>query len=329
MFYSIIIPVYNRPDEIDELLLSLENQTYKNFEIILVEDGSLNTCADSIDKYKSTLTIEYLYQANAGPALARNYGASKSKGNYLIFVDSDCIIPKTYLEEIEKELSNLPVDAFGGADQADKSFTKIQKAINYSMTSFFTTGGIRGGKKRLDRFYPRSFNLGVKRNIFDAVKGFSDMRFGEDIDFSIRIISNGYTCRFFSKAWVYHKRRTNLRKFFKQVYNSGIARINLYKKFPETLKAVHLLPAAFTVGLIGLFTCSFLSAYTLVPVLLYAMLIFVDASIRTRSLYIGLLSVTTSFVQLIAYGSGFLYAYWKVLVLKRSYATAFNQTFYK
>lgn len=329
MFYSIIIPVYNRPDEVDELLLSLTDQTYKNFEIILVEDGSLNTCAHIKDKYQPTLAIHYLYQDNTGPGPARNFGAAKSTGDYLIFLDSDCIIPPMYLEEVEKELNHDPSDAFGGADRADDSFTPIQKAINYSMTSFFTTGGIRGGKKQLDRFYPRSFNLGVKHEVFDDLGGFAEMRFGEDIDFSIRVIAAGYTSRLFPQSWVYHKRRTNLNKFFKQVFNSGIARINLYKKYPETLKAIHLLPAVFTVGLTGLLACSFLSVFFLFPVLLYALILFIDASVKTHSLYIGLLSVNAAFVQLMAYGSGFLAAYWKVLVLKNNYAKAFSHTFYK
>ena len=329
MFYSIIIPVYNRPDEVDELLLSLTDQTYKNFEVILVEDGSLNTCAHIKDKYQTILTINYLYQDNTGPGPARNFGAIGSTGDYLIFLDSDCIIPKTYLEEVEKELNHCPSDAFGGADRADDSFTRIQKAINYSMTSFFTTGGIRGGKKQLDRFYPRSFNLGVKHKVFDNLEGFAEMRFGEDIDFSIRIISSGYVCRFFPQAWVYHKRRTNLKKFFKQVFNSGIARINLYKKYPETLKAIHLLPAVFTVGIIGLLACSFLSVFFLFPIIFYALIIFIDASVRTGSICIGLLSVNATFVQLMAYGSGFLSASWKVLILKSNYAKAFSHTFYK
>lgn len=329
MFYSIIIPVYNRPDEVDELLLSLTAQTYKSFEVILVEDGSLNTCAHIKDKYRTTSAIHYLYQENTGPGPARNYGAIKSRGDYLIFLDSDCVIPPMYLEEVEKELNHCPSDAFGGTDRADDSFTRIQKAINYSMTSFFTTGGIRGGKKQLDRFYPRSFNLGVKHEVFDDLGGFAEMRFGEDIDFSIRIISSGYSCRFFPRAWVYHKRRTNLKKFFKQVFNSGIARINLYKKYPETLKAVHLFPAVFTVGLAGLLASSFLSVFFLFPVLFYALVIFIDASVKTGSMYIGFLSVNATFVQLMAYGGGFLSACWKVLVLKNSYAKAFSHTFYK
>ncbi|KAA6351334.1 putative mycofactocin biosynthesis glycosyltransferase MftF [termite gut metagenome] len=236
LFFSVIIPVFNRPNEIDELLQSLVQQSGSNFEIIVVEDGSTIPCKEITDKYATQLDINYYAKSNSGPGRSRNYGAEKSKGDYFIFLDSDCILPKNYIHSIEQELQVSPTIAFGGPDRAHKSFTTIQKAINYSMTSFFTTGGIRGGKKKMDTFYPRSFNMGIRREAYRFLGGFSDMRFGEDIDFSIRVLKNGYSCRFFPEAWVYHKRRTDLKKFFKQVHNSGIARINLYQKYPESLK---------------------------------------------------------------------------------------------
>ena len=236
MRYSVIIPVYNRPDEVDELLQSLTMQHFKDFEVVVVEDGSSIPCKEVVERYADRLNIKYFSKPNSGPGQTRNYGAERSEGEYLIILDSDVILPEGYFDAVEKELLASPVDAF----------TDIQKAINYSMTSFFTTGGIRGGKKKMDKFYPRSFNMGVRRAVYEALGGFSKMRFGEDIDFSIRIFKNGYTCRLFPDAWVYHKRRTDLKKFFKQVHNSGIARINLYKKYPDSLKLVHLLPAVFT-----------------------------------------------------------------------------------
>ena len=245
---SVIIPVYNRPDEVDELLQSLTRQSFKDFEVIVVEDGSSIPCKPVTEKYQELLDVHYYDKPNSGPGQTRNYGAERSKGEYLIILDSDCILPEGYFLAVEEELQHEAADAFGGPDRAHESFTDIQKAINYSMTSFFTTGGIRGGKKKMDKFYPRSFNMGVRREVYQALGGFSRMRFGEDIDFSIRIFKGGYTCRLFPGAWVYHKRRTDFRKFFKQVHNSGIARINLYKKYPESLKLVHLLPAAFTLG---------------------------------------------------------------------------------
>ena len=248
MRYSVIIPVYNRPDEVDELLQSLTQQSFKDFEVIVVEDGSSIPCKPVTEKYQELLDVHYYDKPNSGPGQTRNYGVERSKGEYLIILDSDCILPEGYFLAVEEELQHEAADAFGGPDRAHESFTNIQKAINYSMTSFFTTGGIRGGKKKMDKFYPRSFNMGVRQEVYQALGGFSRMRFGEDIDFSIRIFKGGYTCRLFPGAWVYHKRRTDFRKFFKQVHNSGIARINLYKKYPESLKLVHLLPAAFTLG---------------------------------------------------------------------------------
>ena len=242
MRYSVIIPVYNRPDEVDELLQSLTAQHFKGFEVVVVEDGSSVPCEKIVNQYQGKLDIHYYNKSNSGPGQTRNYGAERSNGEYLIILDSDCILPEGYLDALEKELQPAPADAFGGPDRAHSSFTDIQKAINYSMTSFFTTGGIRGGKKKMDKFYPRSFNMGVRREVYQALGGFSNMRFGEDIDFSIRIFKGGYQCRLFPDAWVYHKRRTDFKKFFKQVHNSGIARINLYKKYPESLKTVHLLP---------------------------------------------------------------------------------------
>ena len=329
MKFSIIIPVYNRPDEVDELLHSLTLQRYTHFEVIVVEDGSSIPCKDVVDKYTSVLDIKYFTKPNSGPGQSRNYGAERSKGEYLIILDSDCIIPEGYFEAIEKELQSNPADAFGGPDKAHESFTRIQKAINYSMTSFFTTGGIRGGKKKMDKFYPRSFNMGIRREVYEALGGFSNMRFGEDIDFSIRIFKGGYTCRLFPDAWVYHKRRTDLRKFFKQVHNSGIARVNLYKKYPESLKLVHLLPAAFTIGVAFFLIGALFCLYSLLPIILYALLVAIDASIQNKSLIIGIYAVAASFVQLIGYGTGFLRAWWQRCVLGKDEFSAFNKNFYK
>ena len=248
MKYSFLIPVYNRPEEVDELLQSLTAQSFSDFEVIVVDDGSSLPCREVTERYAGRLDLHYHTKPNSGPGQTRNYAAERARGEYLLILDSDVIVPPGYLEAIEAELQREPCDAFGGPDRAHDSFTPMQKAINYAMTSFFTTGGIRGGRKKMDKFYPRSFNMGVRREVYQALDGFSRMRFGEDIDFSIRIFRGGYRCRLFPDAWVWHKRRTNLRKFFKQVHNSGIARINLYKKYPDSLKVVHLLPALFTLG---------------------------------------------------------------------------------
>ena len=329
MKYSFIIPVYNRPEEVDELLDSLTHQTFRDFEVLVIEDGSAIPCKDIVEKYDDLLSIKYFVKPNSGPGQTRNYGAERAEGEYLLILDSDCIVPPTYLEAVEAELNREPADAFGGPDRAHSSFSDIQKAINYAMTSFFTTGGIRGGKKKMDKFYPRSFNMGVRAEAYQALGGFSKMRFGEDIDFSIRIFKNGYRCRLFPEAWVWHKRRTDFRKFFKQVHNSGIARINLYKKYPESLKVVHLLPAAFTVGLLVLLLGSIWCLWCLLPILLFILLIFIDASIRNKSIRIGCLSVVASFIQLVVYGSGFILAWWRRCLKGKDEFAAFEKTFYK
>ena len=363
MKYSLIIPVYNRPDEVDELLQSLVTQTETDFEVLIVEDGSTVPCREVVRKYENLLNLEYYEKRNSGPGQTRNFGAGRSLGDYLIVLDSDCVLPSGYLQAVNEELERCKTDAFGGPDRAHESFTAVQKAISYSMTSFFTTGGIRGGKKKMDKFYPRSFNMGIRREVYHALGGFSKMRFGEDIDFSIRIFKGGYTCRLFPEAWVWHKRRTDLKKFFKQVHNSGIARINLYKKYPESLKLVHLLPMVFTVGTslllllalvgwigsvwdfqirhhypyapdyswvtgyAGLFHA--LSWIPLLPILLFCLLIFADASLQYKNMKIGLLSVAASFVQLFGYGTGFIRAWWKRCVQGKDEFSAFEKNFYK
>lgn len=331
MKYSVIVPVFNRPDEVAELLESLTVQSFTDFEVIIVEDGSKEPCETVCKQYEKQLDIKYFMKENSGPGQSRNYGAARSEGEYLLILDSDVVLPAGYIAAIDEELQREPADAFGGPDRAHESFTDTQKAISYSMTSFFTTGGIRGGKKKLDKFYPRSFNMGIRRDVYARLGGFSKMRFGEDIDFSIRIFKAGCSCRLFPEAWVWHKRRTDFRKFFRQVYNSGIARINLYKKYPESLKAVHLLPMLFAVGVLSLVLLSVVlcSLWPLSLVLLYAVMIFGDALRVSRRLKVAALAVVAAFTQLMGYGFGFLNAWWKRCMLDRDAFSAFDKTFYK
>lgn len=337
MKYSFVIPVYNRPDEVDELLESLTTQTLHDFEVIVVEDGSSVTCADVVCKYEGKLDVHYYVKPNSGPGQTRNYGVDRSQGDYVLILDSDVVLPAGYLSAVDEELNRKPCDAFGGPDRAHDSFTPMQKAINYAMTSFFTTGGIRGGKKKMDKFYPRSFNMGVRRTAYLELEGFSKMRFGEDIDFSTRIFKGGYACRLFPEAWVWHKRRTDLRKFFKQVHNSGIARINLTKRHPGTMKLVHTLPAVFTLGCLLLVVLAGAAALCgcphwwvmLLPFLLFALIIFIDASVQNRSMGVGCRAVAASYVQLWGYGSGFWRAWWERCVLGKGEFEAFTRTFYK
>ena len=329
MKFSIIIPVFNRPDEVDELLESLCQQTVKDFEVLIIEDGSVKPCKDVCDKYANVLDLHYYAKENSGPGQSRNYGAERSNGEYVIILDSDVVLPVGYLQAVEDELKQKPCEAFGGPDSAHPSFTPVQKAISYSMTSFFTTGGIRGGKAKLDKFYPRSFNMGIRRDVYLQLGGFSKMRFGEDIDFSYRIVEAGYMPRLFPEAWVWHKRRTDFRKFFRQVYNSGIARINLEKRHPGTMKLVHLLPTVFTLGVIGLLIISLFWPLACVPIILYSAIILIDSSFKNKNAWVGILSIPAAFVQLMGYGFGFIESWWKRCVLKKDEFTAFEKNSYK
>ena len=352
MKYSIIVPVYNRPDEVDELLSSLTRQSLRDFEAIIVEDGSSVPCREVCSKYEGLMDLHYYDKPNSGPGQSRNYGVERARGEYVLILDSDVVLPDGYLQAVDDELQGNPADAFGGPDSAHDSFTDTQKAISYSMTSFFTTGGIRGGKKKLDKFYPRSFNMGVRRDVYQRLGGFSRMRFGEDIDFSIRIFKAGCHCRLFPGAWVWHKRRTDFRKFWRQVYNSGIARINLYRKYPDSLKLVHLLPMVFTIGVIGTFLLLFfgflpylLGTVHIFPflgnamaalgcigsflIILYSIVLCIDSAKENKSVKIGLLSICAAFTQLMGYGCGFLSAWWKRCVLGKDEFSAYSKTFYK
>lgn len=328
---SLVVPVYNRPQEVDELLVSLlQQKDGVDYEVILVEDGSTETCKKQYDHYKLLLPVQYFFKPNSGPGLSRNFGAEKAKGQYIIFLDSDVILPEGYLSAVARFLKNNPdVDAFGGPDRAHKSFTTIQKAINYSMTSFFTTGGIRGGKKRIGAFHPRSFNMGISQKVFQVTKGFSEMRFGEDIDMTLRILEAGFKTALIEDAYVYHKRRSTFKQFFKQIFNSGIARINLSLRHPGTLKLVHTLPVVFTLGCFGLILLTPFFVWAILPLILYALLIFVHASLSESSLKVGLKAIPASFMQLISYGLGFIIAFWRRIVLKRPEFAAYTRNFYK
>ena len=328
--FSVIIPVYNRPEEVVELLDSLTLQSMKDdIEVIIVEDGSEKPCKEVIDCYYKELDLKYIYQQNGGPGAARNTGASKAEGEYLIFFDSDCIIPSEYFKIINSHLPKKGLDMFGGPDKEHPFFTPIQKAISYSMTSFITTGGIRGSKEKMDRFYPRSFNMGIRNDVFKKLKGFSDMRFGEDLDISMRAIENGFSVGLIPDASVYHKRRTNFKAFFKQVFNSGIARINLALLHKNTLKPVHFLPALFTIGyplllILGIFVHKiFLYLFFAFPAI-----IFIDSLIKMKSIKVALLSIVSSFIQLTGYGTGFIKAFWKRIILKKGAFHNFVKNFY-
>ncbi|WP_316792561.1 glycosyltransferase [Pedobacter frigoris] len=321
MFFSIIIPLYNRPQEIDELLNTLTQQTYMQFEVLVIEDGSVKDAKAIVDKYTNLLDVKYFFKPNEGQGFARNYGFERAKGDYFVIFDSDCLIPKDYLEIVRDYLFEHKLDAYGGPDAAHQSFTPIQKAISYAMTSPFTTGGIRGNQKHIGQFHPRSFNMGVSREVWEKVGGFILTRLGEDIEYSIRIHESGFKIGLIQAAKVFHKRRTSFSQFYKQLHFFGRARINIYKHFPSELKLVHFFPAVFTCGVIFTiliniiywplaFVCNFL-------MLVYFMLIFFHSWQVNKSLKVAFLSIIAAFIQLFAYGLGFIQDLFKRVVFKR------------
>lgn len=316
MYFSIIIPVYNRPQEVKELLSSLSLQTNRDFEVLIIEDGSTLKCEEVINEFQGQMEIRYFFKPNSGRSMTRNFGMERAAGQYLVFFDSDCIIPADYLEVVAGTLKRRYVDCYGGPDAAHASFSNLQKAINYSMTSFFTTGGIRGGKRGLEKFVPRSFNMGFSREVYERVGGFKDM-FGEDIDLSTRIADAGFTTALFQEAFVYHKRRVSLKSFYRQVNVFGRARIDLYLLHPQSLKLVHAFPAVFVVGTWFLVLFSFYRMWALTPLLTYILAIFVGAGLKNRDIRVAALAVIAAFVQLFGYGNGFIEAYWNKVILRR------------
>lgn len=316
--FSVIVPVYNRPDEVADLCQSLVEQTNRNFELVIVEDGSTVPCKKAVDDAKSKgLNVKYFYKENEGRSIARNYGMERCEGQYLIFFDSDCVIPPRYFETIDRALAKAPLDCFGGPDAAHASFSDTQKAINYSMTSFLTTGGIRGGKVSLEKFVPRTFNMGFSRNVYKRVGGFREM-FSEDIDMSTRIRQAGFSMGLIPEAFVWHKRRINLKKFFRQVYVFGMSRITLQLLYPGSLKLVHTLPALFVLGVAILFVLSVaISPWFLLPIALYLLCVFIGALLSTKSARIAAIAVPAAVIQLGGYGCGFIKAYFLNIVLGR------------
>lgn len=313
ILFSIIVPVYNRREEVADLLRSLEAQTDCGFEIILVEDGSTQPALPD-GKGPEGLRLKYFRKKNEGRSIARNHGIAGADGDYFIFVDSDCILPPDYIRELRRSLSENPVDCFGGPDAAHESFTDTQKAINYSMTAFLTTGGIRGGKHSMEKFTPRTFNMGFSRDVFEKVGGFREM-FSEDIDMSTRIRNAGFSIALFPDVYVYHKRRVDMKKFWKQVHVFGMSRITLELLYPGSMKLVHWLPAVFTVGAIALVIGSFFCKWLLIPLLVYLLALWIGGIVATRSLKIGTLGVGAAMVQLTGYGTGFIKAYVQKIIM--------------
>src|SRR5690606_10594764 len=318
--YSFIIPVFNRPQEVKELLESFLNVKFHNdFEIVLVEDGSTETSETMIDEFSKKLTISYYFKQNSGPGDSRNFGMKQAKGNYFIILDSDCLLPPHYLTTVDSFLKNDFHHCFGGADAAHCSFTPLQKAINYVMTSFFTTGGIRGSEKSINNFEPRSFNMGISKVAFEKTGGFAKIHPGEDPDLSQRILRAGYKTTYLPNAFVYHKRRISWKKFYNQVKKFGLVRPILNKWYPSSAKITFWFPTVFvffTIFSILLFL--FLATVFIIPLLLYLLLILIDSSIKNKSIYIGFLSIIAVFVQFFGYGMAFLKSTFLINVLNKN-----------
>jgi len=331
MLFSLIIPVYNRPDEVDELLESLSQQDFnEDFEIVIVEDGSSLKCEDVVRKYDSKLTMSYYYKDNSGPGNSRNYGMEKAKGDYFIIFDSDCIIPTNYLTEVAIALKENYVDCFGGPDKALDSFSNIQKAINFAMTSFLTTGGIRGGSEKINKFQPRSFNMGLSRKAFEASHGFGNIHPGEDPDLSIRLWELGFETRLFSKAFVYHKRRIDWEKFSVQVNKFGKARPILNSWYPQYNKLTFFFPSFFIIGLlVALGLLIFNHDLLLQMYFGYFLVLFLVSTYQNKSFKIGYLSMKAVWKQFYGYGTGFIESFIKVIVLKQKPEVAFPELFFK
>jgi len=333
MLFSLIIPVFNRPDEVDELLESLSQQDFnENFEVVIVEDGSTLRCDDVVQKYAEKLHLTYYFKENSGPGSSRNYGMNIAKGDYFIIFDSDCIIPKSYLTEVAKALKENYVDCFGGPDAALDSFSDIQKAINFAMTSFLTTGGIRGGSEKIDKFQPRSFNMGLSRKAFDASNGFGNIHPGEDPDLSIRLWNLGFETKLFPKAFVYHKRRIDWEKFTVQVNKFGKARPILNSWYPKYNKLTFFFPSVFIIGLflsVLLYILSQKFDYLLQMYFVYFLAILLISSIQNKSIKIGFLSLKAVWNQFYGYGTGFIESFLKIIVLKQKPEKAFPKLFFK
>ncbi|QXP67302.1 glycosyltransferase family 2 protein [Polaribacter sp. AHE13PA] len=306
--FSLIIPVYNRPNEIEELLESLTKQDFSDdFEVLIIEDGSTDKSNLIVEKYKTELDLKYFFKENSGAGASRNFGMQNASGNYFIILDSDVIVPVQYLSEVQKALETNFTDAFGGPDAAHKSFTSLQKAINYSMTSVLTTGGIRGKKQAVGKFQPRSFNLGLSQIAFKKTQGFSKMKNGEDIDLTFRLWENDCETQLIEKAFVYHKRRSSIQQFFKQTFGFGTARPILNKKYPTTAKPTYWFPSLFIIGIDVSIILAILGYNQLLYFYgFYFLLVFLDSLVQNRSLYVAFLSILTSLTQFLGYGLGFL-----------------------
>lgn len=309
MLFSVIIPVYNRPEELAELLTSLVDQTVTNFEVVVIEDGSSNPSDTIIGSFQRDLDIRYIFQENTGQGFARNHGMKMAQGDFFVILDSDVILPSDYLEKLENAIQTRELDAFGGPDAAKEDFSSLQKAMDFAMTSFWTTGGIRGKMKDSSKYQARGFNMGVSRAVFEDLGGFVDPNRGEDIEWSLRIKNAGFKLELVEEAFVYHKRKNTLRSFSKQAFSFGQNRVNVSRFHPGAIKLVHLFPSLFLLFLILTLVGVLPETLTLQRFLLgfWSGMILLSATAQTRSILVGILALICSVVQLSSYGAGLIY----------------------
>jgi glycosyltransferase involved in cell wall biosynthesis len=328
---SFIIPVYNRPDEIHELLQSfLKQEGNFLFEVLIIEDGSTVSAKAIVEKYLNKLDISYIFKPNTGPGDSRNFGMKRAKGDYFIILDSDCLLPPNYLNAVNSYLNSNASDFFGGPDTAHPSFTPLQKAINFAMTSFLTTGGVRGKEAQSKKFQPRSFNMGISKKAFEASGGFGDIHPGEDPDLSIRLWELGFKSAFIKDAFVYHKRRISWVKFYQQVYKFGLVRPILNFRYPQYSSLTYWFPSFFIFGLLlAIAFFVFGNNFALLCFAAYALLVFVIATVKEKSVVIGMLAVYAVFIQFLGYGRGFIVSYVNIHILKKNAEQTFPQLFFK
>ncbi len=320
MYFSIVVPTFNRPEEVTELLNSLDAQLSKDFEVILADGSPDDSVKHAAAPFSQKLVLKLLHKKGLGISESRNWGVQQARGEMVVFFDSDCVIPPQYFTSVKKYLALDPLDAYGGPDKADETFSRKQKAISYAMTSFFTTGGIRGKKQHVGHYQPRSFNMGIRKVVFESLGGFSGLKVSEDIDLSIRLAKNGYRSGLISEAYVYHKRRSTFYKFFRQVFSFGSGRIDLQLRHGDALKVVHILPSLFVAFLLAGFILPFISRGVFLlwisALTLYFLAIAADSAIRNHSLIVGMMSIYSSLVMLTGYGSGMIKAAFMRIILK-------------
>lgn len=327
---SFVVPVYNRPDELRELLSSMTRlEGSIPFEVVVVDDGSKPGCDEVMREFPG-MNIHYYYKENTGPGDSRNYGMKRASGNYFIILDSDCLLSAHYLLAVKESLNAEYVDCFGGPDAAHSNFNLRQKAISFVMTSFWTTGGIRGNKRKLKPYEPRSFNMGMSKKAFEISGGFGNLHPGEDPELVQRLWDLGFKTKYIERALVYHKRRITWSSYARQIYKFGLARSILNVKKPKYASWVFWLPifvvllglTSLILGLLGCFNMLYF-------VLAYAIFLAFAGMLNLKSFRALFMIPFVFAIQSIAYAIGFIRGWFYLSVLHCDPHKKFPQMFRK